>query len=111
MGARQRAWAARVRDGLLDLLGRRCAWCQRTEPEVKLTFDCIVPTRDGPNGHHRRYDVSWRMSFYRAQVLAGNLQVLCLHCNSAKGATVTTHENELPDAELPPLVTAVGEPF
>lgn len=111
MSARQRDWARRTRDALLDLLGRECSWCGQTEPDVKLSFDCIVPTRDGVAGHHRRYEWSWRMSFYRGQLRSGNLQVLCLSCNSKKGTAVTVHESELPDLELPPMVTANGQPF
>lgn len=87
MAARQRVWAAKVREKLFDTLGRRCAWCAAREDEAKLTFDCIVPTQDGDRGHHK---IEWssRMSFYRKQLDLDNLQVLCSSCNSKKGTDV-----------------------
>lgn len=112
MGLRQRNWARRTREKLLDDLGRACAWCGKTDTEAKLTFDCIIPTREGhKSDHHNRYDWSWRMSFYRAQRAIGNLQVLCDSCNSKKGDAITFHETELSGFDLPPLVCAPGSPF
>lgn len=112
MGARQKDWARRVREALFDELGRSCAWCGARSEEVKLTFDCIIPTREGhKSDHHRRYDWSWRMSFYRAMHAAKNLQVLCDSCNSKKGDNISFHETELPDVDLPPLVLAKDSPF
>lgn len=83
MGLRQREWAARVRSALLADLGGRCEYCGSTQD---LEFDCILP--DGHKSHHARMDPSWRMSFYRQQHEAGNLQILCTHCNSRKGDTL-----------------------
>jgi 5-methylcytosine-specific restriction endonuclease McrA len=79
MAARQRAWARRWRDRLLLLLGNRCRHC-RTRKE--LSFDVVTPCDCGE--HHRR-EWSWRISFYRAQHAAGNLQILCDKCNARKG--------------------------
>lgn len=78
MGARQRAWARRERDRLLELLGNKCAHCGALE---ELSFDCKIPM-----GHeHHAIEWSHRISFYRAQHAAGNLQILCLTCNKSKG--------------------------
>lgn len=79
MAARQREWARRKRDELFHQLGPRCAWCGSTQD---LTFDCIQPQG---HEHHRRYDWSWRLSFYTRMHLQSNLQVLCVTCNSKKG--------------------------
>lgn len=78
MGAYQKEWARRARANLLALLGPSCAYCGSVHG---LTFDCISPKGD----RHHRMDTSARMSFYRGQERAGNLQVLCLTCNSRKG--------------------------
>ena len=103
MGQRQRDWARRTREKLFDQLGRACQWCKRQagEPDehgrpTVLTFDCIEPTSDGVRGHHK---VEWsaRMSFYRAQLAADNLQVLCDRCNTRKSDTVIRFA---PDPEL-----------
>jgi len=61
------------------VLGGRCVLCGCQE---NLTFDCIVPQG---HAHHRSGTVA-RVLFYRLQMRAGNLQLLCLGCNSRKGA-------------------------
>lgn len=83
VGLRQKEWARRTREKLIALLGGKCVWCGAVE---NLSFDCILP--QGPD-HHRRMDWSGRMSFYRAQNDSGNLQILCVSCNSKKGDSVT----------------------
>ena len=117
MGARQRDWARRTRDALLEKMGAFCCRCGAKEGDqdkygraVKLTFDCIVATRDGNRGHHKRYDWSWRMSFYRRQFQEDNLQVLCDSCNSIKGETTMDwrREPELNWEHLGPF--AFGKP-
>lgn len=77
MAKRQREWARRKRTELLAQLGGRCARCGTTD---NLEFDCIIPQGDA---HHKK-EWSARMSFYRAQAKAGNIQVLCSGCNNLK---------------------------
>lgn len=78
MGLRQREWAARKRQEILQLLGRRCRWCGSRR---HLEFDCIVA-----QGHrHHAMGSAWRMSFYLLQLERENLQVLCRRCNAVKG--------------------------
>lgn len=103
MGARQKDWARRTRETLLDVLGRRCKWCGAGEDTAKLTFDVIIPeTPGGPdgNGHHRKMDWSHRMSFYRRENDRGNLQVLCDSCNSKKGDSISVFTPELNFAHM-----------
>lgn len=83
MGLRQRDWARRERDRLIDLLGSRCALCGSKRRNL-LTFDCIVPQGDS----HHKIEWSWRISFYRQQLQHGNLQLACESCNSAKSNRV-----------------------
>lgn len=78
MAKRQKEWAKAKRAELMATLGAVCVTCGTTE---KLTFDCIQPQGD----EHHRKDTSARMSFYRKQHAAGNVQVLCHECNSRKG--------------------------
>jgi len=77
MGKNQVVWARGVRETLLKLLGPVCVGCGATD---NLEFDCIKPM-----GHeHHKIGFTWRMSFYRQQHAAGNLQVLCQSCNARK---------------------------
>ena len=78
MGKAQKEWARRKRRELVAVLGGVCAWCGTAE---QLEFDCIRPMGD----RHHKYDTSHRMSFYRRQHAAGNLQLLCCSCNGRKG--------------------------
>lgn len=80
MGMKQKEWARKTRQALLAELGGECARCGTTEA---LEFDCIIPCGDA----HHKFDTSARMSFYRHQYAAGNLQVLCHECNGIKGKT------------------------
>lgn len=76
--SRQAVWAKKKREHLMNVLGPFCKKCGSVNC---LTFDCIVPTGDA---HHRLSSVA-RMTYYVRQFNAGNLQVLCSACNSAKG--------------------------
>jgi 5-methylcytosine-specific restriction endonuclease McrA len=78
MARRQKEWANRKRQEMLELLRPVCRYCGSTE---HLQFDCIVPQGDT----HHRYDPSQRISFYRLQLERENLQVLCRNCNARKG--------------------------
>lgn len=78
MAARQRRWALRTHRKLIQQLGGACEWCGRKR---NLELDCITPRGD----RHHKMEWSWRISFYRAELLGGNLQVLCEHCNASKG--------------------------
>ena len=78
MALRQRLWAARARQDLLEILGGECVCCGSTEA---LEFDCIAPRGDA---HHRAGVVS-RISFYRAEHFTHrNLQILCRECHKVK---------------------------
>lgn len=77
MGARQKEWARRARSRLMEELGEVCAECGEV---ACLTFDCIEPK----GSRHHRLDTASRMCFYHAEHRRGNVQVLCLWCNSAK---------------------------
>jgi len=80
MGQRQKDWAKRVREKLLAELGGKCVVCGSAyRPE----FDCIEPRGDA----HHKFDTSHRMSFYRKEHKAGNLQVLCQFHNAQKSDT------------------------
>jgi len=79
MAKRQKAWARKWRDRILVILGGRCQQC-RTRKDLQ--FDVIIPC---DSTHHRKMDWSWRMSFYRRQLAAGNLQLLCSKHNAQKG--------------------------
>ena len=95
MGKRQKAWARTSRTRFLQMLGGRCAACGATD---ELEFDCIAPR----GSRHHGMDTSQRISFYRAQMRMGNIQLLCTRCNALKGdlsqadwlALLTTVRNE-----------------
>jgi len=77
MGRRHRIWAARSRASMTLALGGCCVMCQARDD---LTFDCISPMG---NDHHGG-SAPQRISFYRAQMQCGNVQLLCARCNSLK---------------------------
>ena len=77
MARRHRIWAARSRVSMTLALGGCCVMCQRRDD---LTFDCIVPM----GGAHHSGSAPQRISFYRSQLRAGNVQLLCARCNSLK---------------------------
>ena len=87
-------WARRERARMTLALGGSCAACSNPE---NLTFDCISPRGDS---HHRK-DSAARVSFYRREMRAGNLQILCEDCNSMKG-------NMHPDQWLHVMKTAAA---
>jgi hypothetical protein len=63
---------------MIAILGGYCASCGTNDT---LEFDCIEPVGD----RHHRMTAPARISFYRAQMRAGNVQLLCQQCNSLKG--------------------------
>ena len=77
MARRHKLWAKRERERLFSILGRHCTACGATD---RLTFDCIEPMGDT----HHRGNAPARICFYRRQMQAGNVQVLCEHCNALK---------------------------
>jgi 5-methylcytosine-specific restriction endonuclease McrA len=77
---RQSEYARRKREAIFEVLGRRCVRCGSKD---ELEFDVIVPVGD-PKSHHGVMSWAQRMKFYCRQLSAGNLQILCSHCNSAK---------------------------
>lgn len=82
MAKRQKQWAARATLALRIALGSHCAHCGISSQASPLEFDCIRP-----QGHrHHALDYSARLSFYRAQHQALNLQLLCPRCHSLKSA-------------------------
>ena|SRR5438552_1668934 len=79
MGARQRVWGRNVMKKLRQLLSNKCRKCGA---ENNLEFDCIVP-----RGHqHHMLAIPSRATFYRREMEAGNLQLLCEKCHNKKSA-------------------------
>lgn len=79
MGMRQKEWARKARQELMNILGGCCATCKTTKD---LEFDCILNRGD----RHHKLDTSARMSFYRAEHMRGNLQILCRLHNNIKSS-------------------------
>ena len=79
MAQRQREWAMKAAETLRGELGACCVKCG--DPS-ELEFDCIRPMGD----RHHKMEWSWRLSFYRAQAKAGNLQLLCERCHNKKSS-------------------------
>ena len=77
MARRHKLWAQATRQRMTLILGGKCTACRSTE---RLEFDCIVPM-----GHmHHAGSAPDRIVFYRRQMQAGNVQLLCTHCNALK---------------------------
>ena len=77
MARRHKLWAKATRARMILSLGGACAACRTTS---SLEFDCIVPM-----GHdHHAGSAPERICFYRKQMLAGNIQILCSECNALK---------------------------
>jgi 5-methylcytosine-specific restriction endonuclease McrA len=81
MAKRQMIWAGRLYEAILTVLGRKCRRCGSTH---NLELDLIDPTADVGGKHHRQWNKSQRMTFYRRQLLKNNLQTLCGKCNTRK---------------------------
>ena len=73
-------YVSRWRAVLFAFLGEACAECGA---DKDLAFDVVVPFGT-PKWHHGRMSQRQRVNFYREQCYAGNLQVLCDQCNTAK---------------------------
>lgn len=78
MARRHKLWAAATRKRMEIILGGHCQSCGSLE---NLTFDCIEPCG---HDHHAR-SAPERICFYRRQMSAGNVQLLCASCNAIKG--------------------------
>lgn len=104
MGRRQKEWAQRSRQELLEALGGVCVDCGST---VDLTFDCI----DNRCGEHHRWPADKRLAFYRRQHQVDNLQILCRECNSAKGYLEGRHAARIRDAIERGELNPHGQPF
>lgn len=85
-------WAKNARFALLFKLGGCCAKCSSTK---ELEFDCIIP-----QGHvHHRLGTAKRMTFYRRQHAAGNLQILCRRCNNKKAVLDVAYLSQLAETQ------------
>ena len=59
-------------------MGGKCSKCGRKR---RLSFDCKVPQNDG---HARKMSSAKRIRYYWNHFRAGNLDLLCIYCNSSK---------------------------
>lgn len=78
MGKRQRDWARRAYDKLIQDLGGKCVVCGTTD---NLTIDHI----DGCDYTHSTVEWSHRISIYRREAKENKLQVMCDLHNTKKG--------------------------
>lgn len=78
MGHRQKIWARKAYDKLIQELGAACYHCGSTE---NLTVDHIA----GKDYVANKLEWSARVSRYRREMKEGKLQVLCNTCNVMKG--------------------------
>lgn len=107
MGQHQKDWARRKRADWTLALGHQCARCRTYGEDGNwLTFDCIIPQGDT----HHLTNADGRITFYRAQLKALNVQLLCESCNARKGADSTDYRRP-EDMELArALAASLPEP-
>lgn len=78
---KRRAFYLRKKLELINFLGGRCIDCGEENPEL-LTFDHKRGYRDWePSEVH----ATKRMRIYTEEAIQGLIQLLCKHCNPAKG--------------------------
>lgn len=107
MGAKQKEWAARKRADWTLALGHQCACCRTYgEPGNWLTFDCVTPCGDD----HHRENADGRITFYRVQLRALNVQLLCESCNARKGCEATDHRTPEDMENARALAASLPEP-
>ena len=75
MGRRQRDWAIRARQELIDDLGGRCCYC---DTSLDLQINHIY----GRNYSLRNLDMSARISIYKEEAKQGLINVACIKCNA-----------------------------
>lgn len=77
---RQNQWGRNELSRIRAILGNRCAKCGNTSD---LELDCIEP-----RGHkHHAMGRCARACFYRREMRAGNVQLLCNACHAIKTAS------------------------
>ena len=73
MATHSRLYWRKVGNLLKKSLDPQCAMYGKRRSYADLEFDCIIP-----QGHwHHKVETDRRISFYRKQFRAGNLQLLC----------------------------------
>lgn len=92
MGKRQRKWARRAYEKLILQLGGRCVVCGSLH---SLSID----HKDGKDWTACKVEWSHRISIYRREARNGLLQVLCVKCNSRKGAPQLPVFNDTDDGQ------------
>lgn len=69
----------RRKEALIEFLGGRCVNCGSTK---RLTFDHVKGERDW---EPREVHATKRLRIYTEEALNDLIQLLCVHCNPAKG--------------------------